>query len=353
VIETGKRAVMKKFRIGGTTSDQMHAMKKADGATVAVVIPAFNQAHFLGEAITSVLTQTRQADEIIVVDDGSTDDPAAVVSRFQKAKLIRQENRGRSAARNVGLLKCATSHVVFLDSDDRLLPTALETGLNCVAGRPDCAFVYGGYRFISENGHRIGSDCFSPIEGDAHLSILRRNLLGPPATGLYRRDFLLELNGFDETLQGPEDFDLYLRITQRYPIASHPEIVAEYRRHGQNTTNNHLKQLKAVLGVLDLHEARIAVDSATQAALEEGRTGRRVYYVSQMFVATAIRWRARHEIGSLVRDISRAARWSPAVTTRILAGSLANRIKEPLHAIIRWWKRIMIAVASVVKRNDA
>jgi glycosyltransferase involved in cell wall biosynthesis len=325
----------------------------ADGATVAVVIPTFNQAHFLSDAITSVLAQTRQADEIIVVDDGSTDDPGAVTSRFRKVKLIRQENRGRSAARNVGLRSCAASHVVFLDSDDRLLPTALQTGLNCIADRPDCAFVYGGYRLISENGQPFGPDCFSPAEWDAHLALLRSCLLGPPATGLYRRDCLIALNGFDERLRGPEDFDLYLRITQSYPIASHPELVAEYRRHGHNTTNNHLKQLEAVLGVLDLHEARITIDPATRAALDEGRAGRRAYYVAQMLTATGTRWRAQHDIGGLVWDLVRAARWSPAVTLRMLVGGLASRIKAPLRATMRARQRAWRAVGRMVKRNDA
>ena len=98
----------------------------ADGTTVAVVITTFNQARFLGEAIMSVLAQTRQADRIIIVDDGSSDDPASVVAQFQKIQLIRQLNRGPSAARNVGLRCCTTSHIVFLDADDRLLPTALK-----------------------------------------------------------------------------------------------------------------------------------------------------------------------------------------------------------------------------------
>src|ERR1700734_3040068 len=122
-----------------------HSLLTVEEMTVAVIIPTFNHAHFIGEAIKSVLAQTRQADEIIVVDDGSTDDPRTVAAQFQKIYLIRQDNRGPSAARNTGLQRCKTSHLVFLDADDRLLPTALETGLRCFTGRSDCAFVYGGF----------------------------------------------------------------------------------------------------------------------------------------------------------------------------------------------------------------
>src|ERR1700722_9303161 len=98
-----------------------------DRPTGGVIIPTFNHAHFLTDAIMSVLAQTRPADEIIVVDDGSTDDPATVVAKFQKVRLIRRDNGGLSAARNTGLRGCKTSHVVFLDADDRLFPNALQS----------------------------------------------------------------------------------------------------------------------------------------------------------------------------------------------------------------------------------
>src|SRR5436190_23262229 len=82
--------------------------------TVAVVIPTFNHAHFLPEAIKSVQAQTRPPDEIIVVDDGSTDNTAAAINQFPTVRLIRQENRGLAAARNTGIRDCETSYIVFL-----------------------------------------------------------------------------------------------------------------------------------------------------------------------------------------------------------------------------------------------
>jgi len=302
----------------------------AESTTVAVVITTFNQAHFLGEAIMSVLAQTRRADRIIVVDDGSSDDPATVVAQFQMVQLIQQVNRGPSAARNVGLRCCKTSHIVFLDADDRLLPTALQKGLVCITSRPDCAFVYGGHHVISESGHTVGPDRLWSIEGDAHLALLRTNLIGPSAVVLHRCGCLLAINGFDETLRRAEDYDLYLRIAQRYPIASHPEIVVEYRRHGQNITNNHFRQFRAVLRVLDLHQDRIALNSATRAALKEGRAGRRDYYVSRMVDQASVRWRARHDIGILMRDLIQATWWSPFITTRVLFDALGRRARKAL-----------------------
>ena len=312
-----------------------------DRTTVAVIIPTFNQAHFLTDAITSALAQTRPADEIIVVDDGSTDDPARVVGQFSRVRLIQQENRGLSVARNVGLRSCAASHVVFLDADDRLLPNALQAALNFARTRPDCAFVYGGYRLISANGYRIGADLFDPVSGDAHLAFLRRNLIGVPASVLFRRDCLLAVDGFDETLRRLEDYDIYLRIAQRYPVASHPEIVAEYRRHGQNMSNNSVEQLKVALEVLDRHATRIATNAQTRAALAEGKRNKKGYYVSVMLSAAGARWHERHDFRILVMDVVQSARSSPLVTIRVLFDTLARRILKALpRAVVRGIERI-------------
>jgi hypothetical protein len=301
-----------------------------DPTTIAVVIPAFNQAQFLAEAITSVLTQTRPADEIILVDDGSTDDPASVVAQFPSVKLIRQDNRGVSAARNLGLYSCKASYVVCLDADDRLLPNALEAGLACITTRPDCGFVYGGHRQISEDGRSISTDCILPIEGDSLLSLARRDLIGPPATILFRRDRLLEVGGFDETLRRNEDYDLYLQLAQKYPVANHLEIVAEYRKHGHNKSNDQVEMLKAELLVCQRREARIARDVGMRAAFRDYRRGVTQYRVSKMLTYAFAQWRAHHQTGILLRDLIRAARWAPLFTLRWLLAALGRHANKML-----------------------
>ena len=119
---------------------------------VTVVIPCYNQAHFLGEAIESVLSQSYRNFEVIVVDDGSTDNTSEVASRYEGVRLVRQENRGLSGARNRGMREAKGEYVVFLDADDRLLPGALEAGLRCFEAHPECAFVSGQSRLIAEDG---------------------------------------------------------------------------------------------------------------------------------------------------------------------------------------------------------
>lgn len=300
--------------------------------TVAVIIPTFNYAHFLADAITSVLTQTRAADEIIVVDDGSTDDPAAVVAQLQTVRLIRQKNRGLSAARNTGLWNCKASHIVFLDADDRLLPNALEAGLACIAEHPDCAFVYGGCGFIAEDGHSW-SRVPKPIYEPASVAFLRYQIDGI-MTVLFRRDCLLAVSGFDEALRTFEDRDIYLRMAQRYPVASHSAIVAEYRKHSQAMSADYVGMLKGGLLVLDLNEARIATNPAGRPAAREGRKTLRNYYVSQMLNVAAARWHVRRDIGILSRDLIHAVRWSPFFTLRSLLRALIRRARRiHLHSV--------------------
>src|SRR5215210_7397761 len=122
-----------------------------EGGLVSVVIPCYNQAHFLDEAIESVLSQSYTNFEVIVVDDGSTDTTSEVASGHADAgvRLFRQENRGLAGARNRGLAESKGEYVVFLDSDDRLLGEALAVGVRELKSHPGCAFVAGRCTFIA------------------------------------------------------------------------------------------------------------------------------------------------------------------------------------------------------------
>ncbi|HWO47940.1 MAG TPA: glycosyltransferase family A protein, partial [Solirubrobacterales bacterium] len=115
---------------------------------VSVVIPCWNQAHYLGEAIESALSQSYPSLEVIVVDDGSEDNSAAVAARFPGVRCLRQGNSGVAAARNRGLAEAGGEYAVFLDADDRLLPDALAVGVRELEARPETAFAAGMPRDI-------------------------------------------------------------------------------------------------------------------------------------------------------------------------------------------------------------
>ena len=246
---------------GGTSSDQ----------TVTVVITTYNDADFLHEALASVALQQKVPNEIFVVDDGSEVSPAPIVALFPQATLIRKPNGGLASARNTGLKAASAKFITFLDADDKFRSNAITAGLDCFARSPDAAMVYGGHIRISADGSQLGADIYRPASNDPYADLLAGNSIGMNAAVLYRRDILLAVGGFDEALRLCEDYDIYLRLARKYPVASHPEIVAEYRWHGRNVSRNTANMLRTVLAVHDRHREQ------TGAREQAFRTGRRAW----------------------------------------------------------------------------
>src|SRR5215211_3597553 len=233
------------------TQDHTHTLPRAPGkerpaeaGLVSVVIPCYNQAHFLGEAIESVLSQSYRNFEIVVVDDGSPDNTSEVASRYEQVRLIRQENRGLAGARNRGLAEAKGEYVVFLDSDDRLLPNHLEVGVRELEAQPECAFVYGHYRAIAADGSLLWKPYEPPVEPDSYLMLLQY-CFGTPAVVVFRRQAFEEVGSFDGSVDAAADWDLYLRITRRFPLHHHGEVVAEYRQHGTSMNQKPALMLRA------------------------------------------------------------------------------------------------------------
>ena len=245
---------------------------------VSVVIPTHDQARFLSVAIDSVLGQTIGDREVVVVDDGSTDDPAQVVARYPQVRFIRQPNQGLAAARNTGLHHSLGRYLLFLDADDRLLPRAIESGLTCFDANPRAAFVSGTYRFVTADGAPISDSARDPVSDDHYLAFLRGNYVGMHATVLYRRQSLAAAGGFDTRLRACEDYDLYLRLSREYPVAVHDELVAEYRVHGANMSADLPLMLRSVIRALKLQRAHLGGEPARHAAYHAGLRSWREHY---------------------------------------------------------------------------
>jgi glycosyltransferase involved in cell wall biosynthesis len=241
---------------------------------VSVVIPCYNQAHFLGEAIESVLAQSYPRFEIIVVDDGSTDDTSEVAARYPGVRYVYQNNQGVSAARNSGLARSEGEYVVFLDADDRLLPEALEAGLECLKTHSGCAFASGRYRFIAGDGSFLKPQRRRFVDKDSYVALLRRNYIGPPAAVMYRRAVFESVGGFDPPADMSADTDIYLRIASRFPICRHEEEVAEYRWHGANTSGDPARMLSTALYVLRKQREHVRGNEQYQEAYDAGVRGR-------------------------------------------------------------------------------
>jgi glycosyltransferase involved in cell wall biosynthesis len=214
---------------------------------VSVIIPCYNQAHFLGEAIESVFRQTYPHYEIIVVDDGSTDETANVAAGFEQVQCLTQKNLGLAAARNAGLEASRGSYLVFLDADDRLLPNALEDGIKTFNTHPECAFVYGHVQLISATGLPLPSPRQSDPQGDHYLELLRHNYIWTPGAVIYCRGVFDFVAGFNPRVDGSADFDLNARIARLFPICCSESVVLEYRRHDGGMSRDFARMLKSAV----------------------------------------------------------------------------------------------------------
>jgi glycosyltransferase involved in cell wall biosynthesis len=213
---------------------------------VSVIIPYFHQAHFLRSTIESVLQQTYRNFELVLVDDGSTDQTSEVAASYPGIKLIRQSNQGVSAARNTGFRESAGEFVVFLDADDLLLPEALRIGVDELQAHPEAAFVYGYGRFIDASGNPLPSPRQSRVKRNHYGRLLKINYIWSVGAVMFRRAYV---DGFRLGIEGCDDWDLYLRITKNNPVHCHHKTIYLHRRHGLNLSNQGELMVRATLGV--------------------------------------------------------------------------------------------------------
>ncbi len=183
---------------------------------IAVVIPTHNRASVLGRALDSVFNQSSPADQCLVVDDGSTDDTEQVVRAYPGATCLRQDHRGVSAARNLGVRRATHDWVAFLDSDDCWMPDKLERQREALDGTPhvlchtDEIWIRRGARVNPKRKHRKRG-------GWIYRHCLPLCAISP-STAIVRRDVLEAAGGFDESLPACEDYDLWLRLCAHHPV---------------------------------------------------------------------------------------------------------------------------------------
>lgn len=238
---------------------------------VSVVTPCYGQGHFLPDAIESVLAQCTTDLEMIVVDDGSPDDTNRVVQSYsaRDPRVIRvaQSNHGLAHARNAGLERAGGTYVVFLDADDRLHPDALSAGIASLEEDPRAAYTRGRFDVIDVQGNvidRIADD--GPRWNDEYELLLRDNPIWVPAAVMFRRAIFESNAPFDSRVDAAADLELYLRLARRYPVTSHANVVAQYRRHAHNMSMNPMVMAPAMLGVLDAQRRHVGGNRRWRAA---------------------------------------------------------------------------------------
>lgn len=262
----------------GTLALRRASESDRDGTPlVSVIIPCFNQAHYLEESIESALGQTHGHLEVVVVDDGSSDNTGEVARRYPGLTVVRQDNRGLAVARNVGLEASRGEYVVFLDADDLLRPHAVASGLAVLEAEPSCALAVGRFDYMDAQGEPLPTPRWADPGREHFAALLRANYVGPPASALHRRSALEEVGGFDVGLRAAEDYDLYLRIACTRAIRAHNPIVANYRLHGRSMSRDPALMLDSVLRVLR-RQRRAARRAGLGHAYRDGIRFWRRYY---------------------------------------------------------------------------
>ena len=219
--------------------------------SVSVVVPTYNRAAFLGAAVASIRAQTYPCTEIVIVDDGSTDDTAQVVTALGPGiRYVTQTNAGPAAARNRGIREARGDLVAFLDTDDRWFPEKIALQVEILQREPSVALVCADMAIENEAGagsvdsnflHRGLQAFFLELEGrpvlEAPRRLLKVNFINT-STVLARRDVLLELQGFDTRLRYGEDLELWLRIAARHAVACVPSVQEIRVEHATNVTKS-------------------------------------------------------------------------------------------------------------------
>ncbi len=205
---------------------------------VSAVIPAYNAAGHLPAAIESVLTQTYAPVEVLVVDDGSSDDTPTVVSSFgERVRYVRQANQGVSVARNRGIAEAHGEFVALLDADDEWLPRKLESQIRRMIETSATA-CFTDVLLVDERSSRDRiSRC--RLESDLVLGLLLYScIVGPPSGLVARRGVFLEVGGFDPRFSQCADWDMWIRLAEKGRIEVVPEPLVRYRMHSTNMSRN-------------------------------------------------------------------------------------------------------------------
>lgn len=239
---------------------------------ISVIIPTYNAADYLEETLQSVLTQSYKLIEVIVVDDGSTDNTEALITKYNDPRLhyIKQANSGGPAhPRNVGVAASNGEYIAIFDSDDLMMPNKLASQINAFKAVPDAAFCCTNFAKIDDKGNITTPDFWLTNHNFQHLDKSKRDAFGnfyytpneltdnlfihnfiATSSMLIRKDVFETLGGFDETLANADDYDMWLRISPLYSGILIPQVLHQYRLRDGNITSR---------GIHKLVDGRVAV----------------------------------------------------------------------------------------------
>lgn len=284
-------------------------MSGAELALVSVVIPCYKQAHFLSEAIESVLEQTYPKVEIVVVDDGSPDDTADVVLRYPGVRCLRNVNSGVAGARNAGWQATNGEYLQFLDADDRLTTNSVAAHLACFAEHPESGFVVGDVDNISVDGTYLSSPRWPLYTENVYEKILSGNHVANSIAVLFRRAVIERTDGFKASCSCAADVELLLHAAYLFPSAHHRSTVACYRRYQDTMSRKGELMLPAIEQVMELQQDRVRGNRRLLKAYDDGKVFWADYFGKEMLkdilvhVAQRAPWQTVKSLAFLFRYV--------------------------------------------------
>ncbi len=220
---------------------------------ISVIIPVYNGEKTIQQTVDSVLNQTFQDFELIVINDGSIDSTLEILSNISDPRLqvFSYPNSGAPKSRNRGFDQSSGEYIAFLDADDLWTPDKLEAQLTALQNNPEAAVAYSWTDHIDESGQFLYSGRHLTINGNVYPDLLVQNILENGSNPLIRREAFAEIQGFDESLLGGQDRDLYLRLAARYPFVGVPAVHIFYRMSPNSISSQVLRQEKQCVAVIE------------------------------------------------------------------------------------------------------
>lgn len=279
---------------------------------VSVIIPTYNARQYICRAVDSALAQTYQDIEIIVVDDGSTDDTVGVLKKYGgKVRILSQKNSGPSAARNKGIREARGQYIAFLDSDDRWASEKLEKQLGVIQDDPAVRFVNCSVCFIDEDTGKKRTESKSDIPRQKFLHKLHvENLVGSPSGWLVARECFDAAGVFDESLKVAEDWELALRICKRYKYSVLPQTLLYMTVRPGSQSSDARRNLENELRFID----KIFSDPTADRTLFLKRRA-----LSYRYQAAAIAFREEKNKKEALRNILKSIGYYPIFDKKTLA----------------------------------
>jgi glycosyltransferase involved in cell wall biosynthesis len=240
---------------------------------ISVIIPTFNAEKTIAETVHSVLTQTFEDFEILVINDGSTDSTLEVLSRIQDPRLavFTFPNGGVAESRNRGIQKSRGRFLTFLDSDDLWTPEKLADQWAALQSHPEAAVAYSWNDYIHENGKFFHHGWHPEFTGDVYAALFQKCFVENGSNIMVRRESVDAVGEFDPTLVPTEDWDFYLRLAEKYPFVCVPKVHVLYRMVPTSLSNRVLRMERSGIAVLKkaLRQTPDRLRALRQASLSE------------------------------------------------------------------------------------